>query len=105
MASFAQKADQAAVRLDGQAGGAVPNLAIVPTGAAGRAGTSAAMTAGSITISTTAVTANSVILLTTHTVGGTAGILTCPTRTAGTSFVITSTSGTDTSTVDWLVIN
>jgi hypothetical protein len=54
-------------------------------------------------VTTTAVTASSKILATTNTVGGTAGILTVPTRTAGVSFVITSTNAADTSTVDWAI--
>lgn len=70
-------------------------------------GTSAAMSAGTITISTTAVTSSSIIFLTVNTVGGTVGTLSAPAAsiTAGTSFVINSSSNTDTSTVNWLVIN
>lgn len=69
------------------------------------AGQSAAMTAGTITISTTAVTANSLIFLTHASVGGTQGILSVGTITAGTSFVINSSSATDTGTVNWWIIN
>jgi hypothetical protein len=73
-------------------------------------GTSAAMTAGSITISNQWLAAGAVIGLTTNTVGGTQGNLkaAAASRTPGSgngSFIITSSSGADTSTVDWDVIN
>lgn len=77
----------------------------IATGSNASAGVSGAMTAGSITISTTAVTANSLIFLTHATVGGTQGILSVGTITAGTSFVINSSSASDTGTVNWLIIN
>lgn len=77
----------------------------IATGANASVGTSAAMTAGSITISTTAVTANSQIFLTHATLGGTQGILSVGTITAGTSFVINSSNAADTGTVNWLIIN
>lgn len=77
----------------------------IATGANASVGTSAAMTAGTITINTTAVTANSQIFLTHATLGGTQGILSVGTVTAGTSFVINSSSATDTGTVNWLIIN
>ncbi len=77
----------------------------IATGSNASAGVSGAMTAGSITISTTAVTANSLIFLTHATVGGTKGILSVGTITAGTSFVINSSSASDTGTVNWLIIN
>jgi hypothetical protein len=70
-------------------------------------GTSVAMTAGSVTISGVVLTANSKIFLTANTAGGTQGTLRAPTATrnvgAGT-FVINSSSGTDTSTVDWMIV-
>lgn len=77
----------------------------IVTGANASIGTSAAMTAGSITINTTAVTASSKIFLTHASVGGTQGILSVGTITAGTSFVINSSSGTDTGTVNWWIVN
>jgi hypothetical protein len=77
----------------------------IATGSNASAGVSGAMTAGSITISTTAVTANSLIFLTHATLGGTQGILSVGTITAGTSFVINSSSASDTGTVNWLIIN
>lgn len=75
----------------------------VKEGANAKQGITAAMTAGSITVSTTAVTANSRIFLTAQNTGGTAGALRVSARVAGTSFTITSTSGTDTSTVAWFI--
>lgn len=84
---------------------AAGNKLKIATGADASAGVSAAMTAGSITINTTAVTANSLIFLTHATLGGTQGILSVGTITAGTSFVINSSSATDTGTVNWLIIN
>ena len=77
------------------------------TAASDAIGTTAAMTAGSITVSTTAVTASSIILLTANTLGGTPGTLSAPVAsiTAGVSFVITSSSNSDTSTVNYLIIN
>lgn len=77
----------------------------IATGSNASAGKSGAMTAGSITISTTAVTSNSLIFLTHASVGGTQGILSVGTITAGTSFVINSSSALDTSTVNWWIIN
>jgi len=73
-------------------------------------GTSAAMTAGTITISNVWLLAGATINLTENTSGGTVGTLKAPsasrTTGAGTgSFVITSSSGTDTSTVDWQIFN
>ena len=77
----------------------------LPTGSTGPCAGIATLVAGTVTVSTTAVSASSQILATAHTVGGTQGILSVPTRTAGTSFVITSSSATDTSTVDWALVN
>ena len=68
-------------------------------------GVSAAMTAGTITISNTRVTASSRIFLTHATLGGVQGILSVGTITAGTSFVINSSSAADTGTVNWFIIN
>jgi len=85
--------------------GTAGNKLSIATGANASVGVSGAMTAGTITISTTAVTASSKIFLTIASVGGTPGVLSVGTITAGTSFVINSSSGTDTSTVNWLIIN
>ena len=59
----------------------------------------AVLVSGSKVVSNTSVTANSRIFLTSNTDGGTPGWLRVSARTAGTSFTITSSSGTDSSTV------
>jgi hypothetical protein len=65
----------------------------------------ATLVAGTVTVSTTAVTANSRIYLTGQgDTAGTEGWLRVSARTAGTSFTITSSSGTDTSTVAWMIV-
>lgn len=79
----------------------------VKEGANAKMGVSAAMTAGEIVISTTAVGANSRIFLTVQALG----TVTAPkavavtARTPGTSFTITSSDNTDTSTVAWLIVD
>jgi hypothetical protein len=64
----------------------------------------ATLTAGAATVANTTVTANTRIFLTSQVDGGTPGFLRVSTRTAGTSFTITSSSGTDTSQVAWLLV-
>lgn len=64
----------------------------------------AVLVGGTVTVSTTAVTANSRIFLTCQLLGGTAGALRVTSRTASTSFVVTSSSGTDTSTIAWMMM-
>lgn len=59
----------------------------------------ATLAGGTATVSNTAVTANSRIFLTSQADGGTPGFLRVSSRVPGTSFTITSSSGTDTSTV------
>ena len=59
----------------------------------------AVLVAGTVTVANTSVTANSRIFLTSNADGGTPGFVRVSARTAGTSFTITSSSGTDTSTV------
>lgn len=78
----------------------------IATGANASMGT-ATLVGGTVTVNTTAVSANSIIFLTCNTPGGTQGFLSAPAAsiTAATSFVINSSSGTDTSTVNWLIIN
>lgn len=66
---------------------------------------SVALVSGTATVSTTAVSANSRIILTGNSDGGTPGWLRVSTRVAGTSFTITSSSGTDTSTVAWVILD
>lgn len=64
----------------------------------------AALTGGTVVVGNTSVTANTRIFLTHANTSGTLGILYISARTAGTSFTITSSSGVDTSTVNWLLI-
>jgi hypothetical protein len=64
----------------------------------------ATLSGGTATVNTTAVTANSRIFLTIQAPGGTVGAVYVSSRTASTSFVITSTSGSDASVVAWLII-
>jgi hypothetical protein len=85
--------------------GVAGNKINIATGSNASLGVSGAMTAGTITISTTAVTASSKIFLTAVTPGGTQGFLSVGTIVAGTSFVINSSSATDTSTVNWWIVN
>lgn len=63
----------------------------------------ATLVAGTVTVSNTSVTANSRIFLTSQADGGTPGWLRVSARTASTSFTITSSSGTDTSTVAYQI--
>lgn len=68
-------------------------------------GKSAGMTAGTITIPTTAVTANSLIFLTNAAPSGGIGFLSVGTITPSANFVINSTNAGDTSQVNWWIIN
>lgn len=74
----------------------------VKEGSNARMGT-ATLVGGTVVVSTTAVTASSRIQLTGNSDGGTPGWLRVSARSAGTSFTITSSSGTDTSTVAWII--
>lgn len=65
----------------------------------------AVLVAGTVTVTHTTVKADSRIFLTHLVAGGTLGILSVGTITAGTSFVINSTSATDTSTVCYLILD
>lgn len=78
-------------------------LQLTEGGAGAKMGT-VTLVAGTATVNTTAVTANSRILLTAQTSGAAPGALRISARSAGTSFAITSTSGTDTSAVAWFII-
>lgn len=75
----------------------------VKTGTNAKIGT-ATLVGGTATVSNTSITANSRIFLTSNTDGGTPGWLRVSAKTNGTSFVITSSSGTDTSTVAWYIV-
>lgn len=79
------------------------NGLMVAEGSNAKMGT-AALTAGAATVSTTAVTANSRIFLTSNADGGAPGFVRVSARVAGTSFTITSSSGTDTSTIAWMMV-
>ncbi len=75
----------------------------VKTGTNAKIGT-AVLVGGTVTVANTSVTANSRIVVTSNTDGGTPGWLRVSAKTAATSFVITSSSGTDTSTVAWMIV-
>lgn len=64
----------------------------------------AVLVGGTVTVSNTSVTANSRIFVTSQTDGGTPGWLRISAKTNATSFVITSSSVLDTSTVAWCII-
>jgi hypothetical protein len=64
----------------------------------------ATLAAGTVTVSNTSVTSTSRIFLTCQTPGGTPGFLRVSARSSGTSFTILSSSGTDTSTVAWMIV-
>lgn len=72
------------------------------TAAAVKTGT-ATLVAGTVTVADTSITNNSVIRLAYKTIGGTPGAAYVSARTAGTSFAITSTSGADTSVVQYYI--
>jgi len=69
-----------------------------------RASGVATLAAGTVTVSNTRITANTRIQLTSQADGGTPGWLRVSARSVGTSFTITSSSGSDTSTVAWLLV-
>lgn len=75
----------------------------VKTGTNAKIGT-AVLVAGTVTVTNTSVTANSRIFLTSQVDGGTVGFLRITAKTAATSFVITSSSLLDTSTVVWMIV-
>ena len=76
-----------------------------PVSQAGSIVGSVALVAGAATVATTSVTANSLIYLSRTSLGGAAGFLDISAINAGEDFSIASASGTDTSTVAWLIIN
>lgn len=77
----------------------------IPTGSNASAGTGT-LSGGTVTISTTAVTSSSLIFLqdTASSITN-VGTLTVSAKTAGTSFVVTSTLALDTSTFNWMIVN
>jgi hypothetical protein len=64
----------------------------------------ATLVAGTVTVAHTGIAANSRIFLSRNTPGGTLGFLSVGAITAGVSFVINSSNGADTSTVNWLIV-
>ena len=80
------------------------NKLVIATGANASVGTSAAMTAGAVTVATTASSATAKIFYSRATTGGTPGNVSI-TAQDGTGFTLTSTSGTETSTFNWWIIN
>lgn len=62
------------------------------------------LVAGSVVVPNTSVTATSRIFLTGQQDGGTPGAVRVSARTVGASFTITSSSGTDTSTIGWNIL-
>jgi hypothetical protein len=65
----------------------------------------ATLVAGTVTVSSAVVLSSSKILVSRMTPGGTLGHLSVPTITSGTSFVISSSSASDTSVVAYLILN
>lgn len=64
----------------------------------------ATLVGGTATVNTTFASSNCEFFLTNRATGGTVGTLSVGTITDGSSFVINSSSGTDTSTVSWMLI-
>jgi hypothetical protein len=87
--------------------GTAGNKLSIATGSNASIGTSGAMTSGAVTVSNTSVTANSIIFVQPAVLG----TVTSPqagyvsSKSAGTSFTITSAGATDTSTWNYLIIN
>jgi len=75
----------------------------VKEGSNARMGT-ATLVAGTVVVANTSVTANTRIFLMSQTSGAAPGSLRISARTAGTSFTISSTSGTDTSVVAYFLM-
>jgi len=74
------------------------------SGTNAKAGTQA-LVGGVATVATTAFMANSQVFLTSQQNGGTPGWLRVTARTVGTSFQVSSSSGTDTSTFAWVIVD
>lgn len=84
--------------------GTAGNKIVIATGTNASVGTSAAMTAGAVTVATTASSATAKIFYSRATTGGTPGNISI-TAQDGTGFTLTSTSNTETSTFNWWIIN
>lgn len=83
----------------GTAGGGIG----IAEGANARMGV-ATLVGGTVTVANTSVTANTRVFLTAQTSGAAPGALRVSARTAGTSFTVTSSSGTDTSQFAYLLV-
>ncbi len=84
--------------------GTAGNKLVIATGSNASVGTSDAMTAGAVTVATTASSATAKIFYSRATTGGTPGDVSI-TAQDGTGFTLTSTSNTETSTFNWWIIN
>jgi hypothetical protein len=84
--------------------GTAGNKIVIATGSNASVGTSSAMTAGVVTVATTASSASAKIFYSRATTGGTPGQVSI-TAQDGTGFTLTSTSNTETSTFNWWIIN
>lgn len=80
------------------------NKIVIATGSNASVGTSAAMTAGVVTVATTASSATALIFYSRNITGGTPGNVSI-TAQDGTGFTLTSTSATETSTFNYWIIN
>lgn len=85
--------------------GSGSGLSLTEGGAAAKSGV-ATLVAGSKVVNTTAVAANSRIFLTVQSLGTVTAPkpLAVTARTNGTSFTVTSSDGTDTSVVAWMIV-
>lgn len=109
-ASIALKAPLASPTFTGDINSSTGNLLVstigkglsVKTGTSAKIG-QATLIAGVKIVVNTSVTANSRVFLTVSTAGGTQGFLKV-TKVAGTSFTITSTNLTETSVIDWFIV-
>lgn len=110
-ATIATKAPLASPTFTGDVNASTGNVLVstvgkglqVKTGTNSKIGT-AVLIGGAATVANTSVTANSRIFLTSQANGGTPGFLRITAKTVATSFVITSSSATDTSTVAWMIV-
>lgn len=110
-ATIALKAPLAAPTFTGDVNSSTGNVLVstlgkglqVRTGTNSKIGT-AVLSGGTVTVANTSVTANSRIFVTSQTDGGTVGFLRVSAKTNATSFVITSSSILDTSTVAWMIV-
>lgn len=84
--------------------GAAGNKLVIATGSNASAGISDSMTAGAVTVATTACSATALVFYARATVGDTPGEVSITAQDA-TGFTLTSSSATETSTFNWWIIN